>query len=62
MVFKGHGLVWNGEKNSLIRFVDGIYVTDAPEDISFLTAHGYEHEGELAESQKVTKKSKKGQA
>ena len=47
MKFKGHGHIWNPERNKMLcTFKDGEYKTDDEYEITMLKRLGYEFEGE----------------
>lgn len=49
--FKGHGIVWNAERNApLAEFTDGTFETEDMETAAKLAALGYEHDRKIIET------------
>jgi len=66
MIFKGHGGVWNPEKNEhLCKFINGEYKTDDEYMIKMLTKLGYESDYKAPKKavakKTVSKKIKEGE-
>ncbi len=58
-IFKGHGVVWDAEKDKpLVRFVNGELEVKDPGIAAKLASMGYPYTGDLPEVPKAPKKPK----
>ena len=60
MKFKGHGIVWDAEKNCILcRFKDGEFETEDRDLADRLKYAGYDSEGEIQEAKTLEEKTVK---